>query len=319
VTRYEWPPLPVLDPDQAAKMLAEAMGRAWDDLEAERVRVLESLTMGRKAEVDAWIREFQAAIEAFDFDIAHHLERFATLHLAPHYMSGVVQGGGLPVWTAVHSGAFVSLATDTYDDFLERSRKAGRTANSFARVVRKVAAEELPKMAAGGRTARQTGKRLADQLRDRYGITHVTYRNGAQVGVRTYSEMVSLTKSAVAYNSGTLNEAVANGVEYFEVFDGPDCGWETHTSGDKANGSVRPAEECYLNPISHPRCQRGFGPRPDVKTRDAAKRADPINGRPREDRNLGDTFDPAPEVASGRPAQNARRARQEARAGRTAG
>jgi hypothetical protein len=312
VARYEWPPLPELDPDRAAKMMGEAMNRAWEDLEAERVRVLESLTMRRKAEVDRWIREFQDAIEAFDLDVAHHLERFASLHLGPRYMDGVVRGGGLPVWTAVHSSAFTSLATDTYEDFLQRSQMAGRTAESFARAVRKAAAAELPKMAAGGRTAAQSGRRLADRLRDVYGIDHVTYANGARVGVETYSEMVSLTKSAVAYNTGTLNEAVANGVEFFEVMDG-DCGWTTHDSPDRANGTIRPAEECYSNPISHPRCVRAFGPRPDVRSKDAAKTAEPFSKTPLED-GLGD-----PEVvpASGnRPAARARAARDAKRAQR---
>lgn len=312
MARYEWPPLPELDPDRAAKMMAEAMAAAWEDLEAERVRVLESLTMGRKAAVDAWLREFQGAIEAFDLDVAHHLERFASLHLAPRYMDGVVRGGGVPVWTAVHSQAFTSLATDTYEDFLERSRKAGRTANSFANSVRKAAAAELPKMAAGGRTAGQAAQRLADRLRDQYGITHVTYANGARVGVGTYSEMVSLTKSAVAYNSGTLNEGVANGCEYFEVMDG-DCGWTSHDSPDRANGTIRPAEECYSNPISHPRCVRAFGPRPDVRSKAAAKTAEPFSKDPLPDGPGEPTI--VPSVAN-RPSANARAAREAKRAQR---
>lgn len=315
MTRYEWPPLPVLDPEQAAKLMGQAMERAWEDLEAERLRVLESLTMQRKALVDATLREFQAAIERFDFDVAHHLERFATLHLAPRYLEGVVQGGGVAVWNSVHSAAFASLATDTYDDFLERSRAAGRTANRFARIVRKAAAVEIPKTAAGGRTASQVGQRLATRLRDTYGITHVTYRNGARVGVATYAEMAALTKSGVAYNSGTLNEAVANGVEYFEVFDGPDCGWTDHKSGDKANGTIRPAEECYLNPLSHPRCQRGFGPRPDVRSRAQAKDAQPFNRDARVDRP-SDAVDPGAEAMASRPAATARQRRQEVRAQR---
>lgn len=305
MARYEWPPLPELDPDRAAKLMAEAMARAWDDLEAERVRVLESLTMRRKAEVDKWLREYQSAIEAFDLDIAHHLERFATLHLAPRYMDGVVRGGGVPVWTAVHSSAFTSLATDTYDDFLARSQKAGQTTERFARALRKAAAEELPKTAAGGRTSAQVARRLADRLRDTYDITHVTYANGARVGVGTYSEMVSLTKSAVAYNSGTLNEAVANGVEYFEVMDG-DCGWTSHDSPDRANGTIRLAEDCYANPISHPRCVRAFGPRPDVRSKAQAKTAEPFSKSPLPD----GPGDPVVVPEQNRPAARAREARQ---------
>ena len=49
-----------------------------------------------------------------------------------------------------------------------------------------------------------------------------------------------------------------------EVFDGFDCGWTGHRDPDKANRSVRTVEEAAEWPISHPRCRRGFGPRPDL-------------------------------------------------------
>ena len=51
-----------------------------------------------------------------------------------------------------------------------------------------------------------------------------------------------------------------------QVFDGFDCGWTTHTDPDKANGTVRTIEAAAEAPISHPRCRRAFGPRPDVAT-----------------------------------------------------
>lgn len=49
-----------------------------------------------------------------------------------------------------------------------------------------------------------------------------------------------------------------------EVFDGLDCGWTTHQDTDKANRSVRTVEDAAEWPIPHPRCRRGFGPRPDL-------------------------------------------------------
>ncbi|MFI8930585.1 hypothetical protein ACIG3E_23260 [Streptomyces sp. NPDC053474] len=75
---------------------------------------------------------------------------------------------------------------------------------------------------------------------------------------------MTLTKSAVAYNAGTLNRARQAGVRQVEVFDGGDCGWTSHQDPDKATGTLRSVEEAAERPISHPRCHRSFGPRPDV-------------------------------------------------------
>ncbi|WP_425555478.1 hypothetical protein [Kitasatospora kazusensis] len=83
---------------------------------------------------------------------------------------------------------------------------------------------------------------------------------GSRVPVRAWAEAAALAKSAVAYNAGTLNRAREDGVRWVEVFDGPDCGWTAHSDTDKANRTLRTAEW----PISHPRCRRSFGPRPDA-------------------------------------------------------
>lgn len=54
------------------------------------------------------------------------------------------------------------------------------------------------------------------------------------------------------------------GVAMVEVFDGLDCGWTAHQDTDKASRSVRTVEDAAEWPISHPRCRRGFAPRPDL-------------------------------------------------------
>lgn len=82
--------------------------------------------------------------------------------------------------------------------------------------------------------------------------------------VRAWAEAATLAKSAVAYNAGTLNRTRQAGVSMVEVFDGVDCGWTTHQDTDKANPTVRTVEDAAEWPISHPRCRRGFGPRPDL-------------------------------------------------------
>ena len=316
MARYDWPSSPVLNPDEASKRMGEAMKAAWGDLEVERIRVAESLTMGRKALVDKTLKEFQAAIDQFELDVAYHLERFATLHLAPQYLEGVKQGGGLPVWTGIHSQAFAALAVDTYGDFLKRSQVAEQTSRAFASAVRRAARDELPKIAGGGRTAKQAASRMEERLINQYGITHVTYRDGARVPVDQYSRMAARTKSAVAYNSGTLNEVYANGGEYVEVFDGADCGWTDHGSPDKANGTIRTLDEAAMSPISHPNCTRAFGPRPDVTSLAQAKKAQPsTTADQRQDQEAID-WNPAQQAMTDRTRMVSRARRQTARASR---
>ncbi|GAA0587002.1 hypothetical protein GCM10010394_15090 [Streptomyces crystallinus] len=82
--------------------------------------------------------------------------------------------------------------------------------------------------------------------------------------MRAWAEAATLAKSAVAYNAGTLNRTRTAGVRVVEVFDASDCGWTSHQDPDKANRTLRSIDEAADWPISHPRCRRGFGPRPDV-------------------------------------------------------
>ena len=45
-----------------------------------------------------------------------------------------------------------------------------------------------------------------------------------------------------------------------QVYDGPECGWTEHDDPDLADGSLRTLEEADEYPLSHPHCQRAFGP-----------------------------------------------------------
>lgn len=276
---YEWPPLPIHDIDEAADILAERLQAAYDDLEAERLRVFaDPRTLHRRAEVDAWIKDFQAAITAFKAAAAAEVERFLALHLGTAYADGITSVTGAPVssWTQAHESALASLALDTYNDFLQRSEEAGRAGRSMVTAVRQAARAELPKLAAGGRTATQAARRLEERLRDEHRLNHVVYRDGSQVPVRQYATMVARTKSAVAYNAGTLNQLQADGVGYVQVFDGPRCGWAGHNDPDLAAGSIRTLAEAAKHPIAHPQCRRAFGPRPDITTDAEASAAKPI-------------------------------------------
>lgn len=275
---YAWPPLPILDPDEAADALAERLGMAYDDLEAMRLRLQDAALSGAsRDEIGRWIVAFQAALARFMDDSAAHVQAFLTLHLGPRYQAGATAAAEDPDlnWTLAHQAALTSLAVDTYQDFLQRALEARRVSEAFVRAVRKAAAEEIPKIAAGGRTAVQVGRQLEAQLTTRYGVDTVTYRNGAEVPVRQYAQMVARTKSAVAYNTGSLQEWVQDEVGYVEVFDGAACGWTDHDDEDKANGTVRSVADAAQHIISHPNCRRAFGARPDITSDEEARNAEP--------------------------------------------
>ncbi|MER5688509.1 hypothetical protein [Streptomyces sp. NPDC002205] len=74
-------------------------------------------------------------------------------------------------------------------------------------------------------------------------------RSGARMPVRAWAELATLAKSAVAYNSGTLNRAREAGVQYLQVFDGVGCGWTSHKDPDKATGTLRTVEDAAAWPI----------------------------------------------------------------------
>ena len=73
------------------------------------------------------------------------------------------------------------------------------------------------------------------------------------------------TRSSLAYNQGTLNHGRKNGVQFFEITDGPQCGLASHRSAPLAHGLIVTAEIADTYVIAHPRCQRAFIPRPDIR------------------------------------------------------
>ncbi|WJV48881.1 phage minor capsid protein [Streptomyces flavofungini] len=267
---YEWPPLVPGDPEEIARRVAAVLDDAWSRLDAQQRAILQQLARNpRRAHVAATLDEFKEAIRAFRRRVDDEARQFVRRQLPHLYEEGARAAaetlGTTFAWTTFHRDALQSLAADSYADFLRRSQEAERMAHQVYRAVRKAAREEMPLLAAGNMTGKQAAKNLADKLAERYGLTHVVYRNGARVPVRVWAEAATLTKSAVAYNAGTLNRARQAGVRQVEVYDGGDCGWTSHQDPDKATGTLRSVEEAAEWPISHPRCRRSFGPRPDIE------------------------------------------------------
>lgn len=75
------------------------------------------------------------------------------------------------------------------------------------------------------------------------------------------AHIIALTESGFAYNYAATEGYRESGiVEMVQVYDGPDCGWTEHDDPDLADGSTRTLEEADEYPLSHPHCQRAFGP-----------------------------------------------------------
>ncbi|WP_405526750.1 hypothetical protein OG426_30300 [Streptomyces canus] len=266
---YDFPPLTPGDAATVAARVAAVLEDAWQRLAAQQRAVLAQFADSpRTPHTVATLEEFKQAVRAFRQRVAQEAHQFVQGQLPHLYAAGAETAAEALdltfTWTTFHRDALQSLAADSYADFLRRSQEAERMANQFYRAAREAARREVPLLAAGNVTAKQAARNLAARLAAEHKLTQVVYRNGARVPVRAWAEAATLAKSAVAYNAGTLNKSREAGVTHVEVFDGADCGWTGHRDPDKAARTVRTVEEAAEWPISHPRCLRAFGPRPDV-------------------------------------------------------
>lgn len=166
-------------------------------------------------------------------------------------------------WTQAHVGAVGRIANDTFEDLLTATRYVE---DAVKQTIRQAAQLQTGRKLLEGRTAIQAGNELARELQ-RSGIGIVTYRNGARHGVGEYARMVLRTKSAVAYQIGSINHSVASGCRVFEISDGSECGLTYHDDPLTAAGLIVSAETAATWPISHPNCVRTTQPRPDLDPR----------------------------------------------------
>ena len=73
-------------------------------------------------------------------------------------------------------------------------------------------------------------------------------------------ECIARTEMAFTNNEAQIRRFQQMGMNTVEVYDGPDCGWESHQDPDKANGTTRSMNDALSMLISHPNCVRSFVP-----------------------------------------------------------
>lgn len=239
---------------------------AWDLVEAElRALADDPVRFARRRR----LREMQASIEAAMDDADAQARLWLGQDFSEVYALGGQVGassvGERFAWAEQHTSAVVSLADDLFGDLLSATRGVRL---STKRLVREIARKEVVRTVVGGETGFKASRLMSDWLAD-HGVYSVRYKNGARVALDTYAEMAVRTKSAVAYNTGTLKA----GPEWYEVIDGPGCGWVEHSDPEQALGKIVDRDTALGNPISHPQCRRVFGPRPDIGSAAEASRA----------------------------------------------
>lgn len=250
-------PAPVL---QLEAQLLQAYQDAWNRVTAELNAIMSDPRQWRR---QARLKEVQAGIE----DAMATVNQTALMWINQSLPMIYVYGEGLDPSTIdrsffiVNQYAITKLATDLYDNLLAATN--GVT-ESTKELIRKMVAQEITSGVIEGQTYLQTAQDLIRQLAGQ--VVGVTYADGSVHSLEEYATMAVRTITGQAYNLGTLRGPAGQGVEYFEVFDGPECGWTSHDDGDAADGSIRAVDECESYPLSHPNCRRAFGPRPDLNS-----------------------------------------------------
>lgn len=272
-------------PPQADKAVAKAV-ELFEDVQskllAEQNAIL-NLPYAEQAKLtskSARLRDLLANIEQNLTGLRENTEAWLNSELPPIYNLGVqattkgLIAAGLPAtgWANTHIAAVQIIAQDTYDDIL---RMTQFVADDTKRWIAEITERKIAESIIGGDTAQQASRGLrvaaraqaaSDPVFEDIAEIGVRYRNGAVHSLTEYGDMLMRTKSAVAFNSGTINQATLNGIEFFEGFDGSDCGLTEHNDGNKVNGGIFTAQQAADNPISHPRCKRAWGPRPDISS-----------------------------------------------------
>lgn len=257
--------------DAIEQPLIQAYRNAWLRVLAEEQQLAaDPIRFARKRR----LAEVRARIEA-DMDDLDGLSRVWIQKQLPQvYAMGAATGvaeatGGTAefVWTQINQEAVQRLATTIFHELLGATSHVRATTKQL---IREVARDEALQSAIEGRTARQAADSMRKLLESK-NIFAVRYADGSKHGLAEYSRMAMRTTTATAYNLGTLDGAASQGVKYWQVFDGPNCGWSAHDSGQLANGKIVTQDEARSFPISHPNCRRAFGARPDITTQKQAK------------------------------------------------
>ncbi len=179
---------------------------------------------------------------------------------------------GTNVSTGRLFGATVKrLQRDAFDDI------AGQTKfmrSDTKRLLRDIVKETTELHVSKGLSILEARKIVATRM-EALGIRAFVDNAGRSWKPKTYATMAIRTRTALAYNTGTIVKAREEGVTRFEVFDG--LSDELCAS---ANGTIVNEEWARANPIAHPNCRRAFAPVPILEDGVAVEEPPASSGAP---------------------------------------
>lgn len=259
----------VLGADHGVSATIRAFDRAEKQLGAELERISRILAVdpdSTKQYRDAQIRGLRTRLATTRAELQGHATLFAEESMARIYADGMtradrmigaagVGGIGQASFTQIHREAVEVMALDAYNDLAAATDYMDAQAKRVIREATK--ARTLVGAAAGTGVGQDARALVSDFARD--GVTGFTDRAGRRWKISTYAEMVVRTKSAHAYNTGTILRTEETGTRAMRIVDGERSG---HAECLAYNRRICSTGWALDHPIEHPNCVRGFAPEP---------------------------------------------------------
>lgn len=247
--------------------------RAFDRVDVELRRELERLVAIIVADPDATaayrasqVRRLLTRVGTAQAELLGQSTLFVEESLGRLYAEGMLRadaiaaaGGaaalGQPSFTLMHRQALEVLAIDAFDDLAAATSYLD---TATKRTIREATKLRTSAMIASGEGPDRAARRLARTLARR-GVTGFVDAAGRNWRLSSYASMVIRTKSAHAYNTGTILRTDETGTGVLEILDGVPSG---HEECERYNGDTCDAAWALANPLEHPNCVRSFGPLP---------------------------------------------------------
>ena len=257
--------------EDLTRALRRDLERAWALIVAEQTAIAAAWPTIPAAVREHRLALFQVQVLTLMDEVDAQAAATITRAMTTAYETGAwvtaISGLAEPTFTGISSAAITGLAQTTMDDLLTATSGVRETTKAL---IRELTRDQVINVLYTGVTPADAARDLR-RLLEKHQIHAVTYADGKRIGLAQYSEMVLRTKTAEAYQAGGLDQGEALGWDWWEIMDGPGCGWRDHNDPQKANGMIVDIEAAKEHRLSHPSCRRSSTPRPDIASaREAA-------------------------------------------------
>ena len=263
---------PGVDDDRVKWILVETR-KAQNTLdsriaEAQSLPDTEPSKIERIKRLNAMKREVDQAYVDLDTQVATWASQdVRSMYRQGHAQAAAQTSSGYD-FTLPHREALDLISRDAYDDVatrLQQVRSGFSGKVELQKMYEGLSPEQIASIQTSSRSAvaqmlltgtdpRKISKVLAQDIWSQ-GISIID-AGGNHWNPEKYTRMLIRTKSANAYNSGSLNKFTEEGVTRVQVFDGVKDDEECAN----ANGQIWSLRYAMNHVISHPNCRRAFGP-----------------------------------------------------------